>query len=131
MTGQVKEEILCRFGELGVRVSDGEVHFRPALLRAREFMIESRDTGYVDVDDNWQTITVPLDGLAFTWCQVPIIYRLDDDAEPGLSIVLNDGKQLQFAQLALPAEQSSDLFERSGRIRQITVTFKTNRLFVE
>jgi len=59
MTGQVKEEILCRFGELGVRVSNGEVHFQPDLLRASEFMAESRGTGYVDVDGNWQTIAVP------------------------------------------------------------------------
>jgi len=131
MTGQVKEEILCRFGELGIRVSDGEVNFRPELLRAREFMARSRDTGFVDVDGNWQTIAVPVAGLAFTWCQVPIIYRLDDDAEPSLTIIHDDGTELQFSQLALPAEQSSELFRRSGRIRQILMTFKTSRLFVE
>jgi hypothetical protein len=131
MTGQVKEEILTRFAELGIRVSNGEVHFSPALLRAREFMTQSRDTGYVDVDGNWQTIAVPVAGLAFTWCQVPIIYRLDDDAEPNLTIIHDDGSELQFSQPALPAEQSSELFRRSGRIRQIFMTFKTSRLLVE
>ncbi len=34
MTGQVKEEVLSRFGELGVRVSGGAVRFQPDLLRA-------------------------------------------------------------------------------------------------
>jgi hypothetical protein len=38
MTGSVKEEILSRFGELGIRVSNGQAHFEPALLRTREFM---------------------------------------------------------------------------------------------
>ena len=38
MTGQVKEDILCRFGELGVRVQDGKVSFRPTLLRDEEFL---------------------------------------------------------------------------------------------
>lgn len=33
MTGQVKEDILSRFGELGVRVSDGTLGFDPTILR--------------------------------------------------------------------------------------------------
>jgi len=131
MTGQVKEEVLCRFGELGVRVSDGEVHFQPALLRAREFMAESRDTGYVDVDGNWQTIAVPPDGLAFTWCQIPIVYKLDDNAPISLTIVAADGEQQVFEQLALPAEESSEVFRRSGRIRQLKISIRTNMLFAE
>ena len=131
MTGQVKEEVLCRFGELGVRVSGGALQFQPGLLRARELMAESRDTGYVDVDGNWQTIKVPRNGLAFTWCQVPIVYRLDDNAPISLTIVDKDGEQKVFEQLALPAEESSDVFRRSGRIRQLTISFRTNMLFAE
>ena len=131
MTGQVKEEVLCRFGELGVRVSDGAVHFQPDLLRARELMAESRDTGYVDVDGNWQTITVPPNGLVFTWCQVPIVYKLDDNAPISLTVVDKDGEQKVFEQLALPAEESSDVFRRNGRIRQLTISFRTNMLFAE
>ena len=33
MTGQVKEEILTRFGELGIRVRNGAASIRPYLLR--------------------------------------------------------------------------------------------------
>ncbi|MDH3547615.1 MAG: hypothetical protein OEN22_10970, partial [Gammaproteobacteria bacterium] len=131
MTGQVKEEILCRFGELGVRVRNGIAHFEPQLLRAREFMTKSRDTGYVDVDGNWQTITVPVDGLAFTWCQVPVIYRLDDDAVQSLTITWDNGEQQTVPQLALPADASSELFGRSGRIRQLVVRFGADALFAE
>ena len=36
MTGQVKEEILTRQGELGVRIRDGRLYFQPLLLRRRE-----------------------------------------------------------------------------------------------
>jgi hypothetical protein len=131
MTGQVKEEILTRFGELGVRVSDGAVHFQPALLRAREFMAESRDTGYVDVDGNWQTIAVPPNGLVFTWCQVPVVYTLDDDAEPCLVVAYDNGEQRVFDQLTLPAKDSSALFQRSGHIRQLNVSFRKDMLFTE
>jgi hypothetical protein len=131
MTGQVKEEILCRFGELGARISNGVVRFQPSLLRKREFLAESRDTGYVDVDGSWQTIKVPASGLAFTWCQVPIIYELNDDAVPGIAIVRDDGKEVRLQNLALPAEESSELFERRGRIRLLTVTFASTALFPE
>ncbi len=131
MTGQVKEEILSRFGELGVRVSDGVAKFQPSLLRAREFLAKSRATGYVDVDDNWQTITVPAAGLCFTWCQVPIVYKLDDTIDPTITVILDNDETQVLSQLALPAAMSSEVFQRSGRVRQINVTFGSNLLFAE
>ena len=35
LTGQVKEDFLCRMGELGVFVKNGEIHFRPGTSAAR------------------------------------------------------------------------------------------------
>jgi hypothetical protein len=131
MTGQVKEEILTRFGEFGVRVDDGAVRFSPDLLRAREFMTDSRDTGYVDTDDNWQTIAVPSNGLAFTWCQIPIVYELDDDAPVSLTIVDKDGGKKTLPQTNLPAAQSAQLFQRSGEIRQLTLNLHSSMLFAD
>ena len=131
MTGQVKEEILCRFGELGVRVVEGNVHFQPNLLRAREFMAKSRDTGYVDIDGNWQTVAVPANGLVFTWCQVPIVYTLDDDAEAGITIICDDGSEHSFSQMMLSAELSEELFQRNGHIRHINVSLRASLLFAE
>ncbi len=131
MTGQVKEEILTRFGELGVRVSDGNVRFQPDLLRAREFTAEPRQFCFLDVDGNWQTLNVAAGALAFTWCQVPVIYRLDENAAPTLTVSRDDGTAQVNEQLTLPAEDSAELFKRSGRIRQINATFKTSMLFAE
>ncbi len=131
MTGQVKEEILTRCGELGVRVSDGAIRFQPKLLRRREFIAEPRDTGYVDVDDNWQTISVPPAGLAFTWCQVPIVYKLDNDAPVSLKITRRDGSEELLPQLDLPAAQSAEIFERSGAIRHLTLNLHSSMLFAD
>jgi len=131
MTGQVKEEILCRFGELGVRVSQGVVRFQPSLLRTREFLTKSRDTGYVDVNGNWQTITVPANGLLFTWCQVPIIYTLNDGVDAGVTVICDDDSEHEFAQMSLSTELSEELFQRSNRIRQIFVSLTANSLFGE
>ena len=129
MTGQVKEEILTRFGELGIRVRNGEISIQPDLLRAREFAAQERSYRYLDVDNAWQDIDLPASSLAFTWCQVPIIYVLDNKAEPGLVVASDGGTESPVASLSLPADISTDLFRRNGRIRKITVTFATDRLF--
>jgi hypothetical protein len=129
MTGQVKEEVLTRFGELGVRVRNGAVTIDPALLRAREFGSKSRPYCYLDVDNDWQTLTLPASSLAFTWCQVPIVYVLDDDADASLVAEFDDGSHADFVDLNLPDDVSAHLFQRSGRVRKITATFGSSRLF--
>ena len=129
MTGQVKEDVLCRFGELGVRVRDGGIRFRPELLRSAEFAEQSRAFRYLDVDEVWQLLTVPAAGLAFTWCQVPVIYKLDDGEGWKLRISWDDGHEDTFDQASLSAEFSSQIFLRTGRIRKLEVVFATDMLF--
>jgi hypothetical protein len=129
MTGQVKEEILTRFGELGLRVNGGAVRFEPALLRAREFLTQAQSFRFLDVDNQWQELTVPESGLAFTWCQVPCVYRLDDSTGPAVTVVHDDGNQQTITGLDLPAGTSSELFLRSGRIRRIEVALVKSQLF--
>ncbi len=128
MTGQVKEEVLSRFGELGVRVAGGEVRFDPRLLRAREFSTETRRFRFLDVHGQWQELTVPASGLVFTWCQVPIVYRLRSEGRPTLSITRQDGSIQTLPQLSLPASESLELFRRSGHIRQVALDFPEETL---
>ena len=129
MTGLVKEEVLARFGELGVRVNEGAVHFELALLRIREFLATPQVFRFLDVDGRWQELTVPKSGLAFTWCQVPIVYRLDDSAEPAVTVTLDDGSDVTPIGLTLPTEVSAELFLRSGRIRHVEVVARRSQLF--
>ena len=129
MTGQVKEEVLTRFAELGVRVHDGCISVRPALLRVQEFAPHSTSFCYLDVDDKWQTLILADSSLAFTWCQVPIVYRLGDANAAGLEVELDDGSHTSHPDFTLPAELSSDLFARNGRIRKITATLDRATLF--
>ena len=129
MTGQVKEEVLSRFGELGVRVHDGQVSFEPRLLRPREFVENERSFCFLDVNNQWQDLDVPKRGLAFTWCQVPIVYELSSEAEPQLTIEWDTGEKQTYDQLALSAETSRELFERSGRIQKISARVSEQQLF--
>jgi len=129
MTGQVKEEIITRFGELGLRVADGSARFAPALLRPQEFRQRPGEFRYVDTLGHWQHIELPAGALAFTWCQVPVVYRLDDQRAPALTVVRADGSQQHFEQLALPAADSAELFRHSGRIRRLDLSVHTDMLF--
>jgi hypothetical protein len=129
MTGMVKEEVLTRFGELGVRVNEGGVNLEVALLRAREFVASPQTFRFLDVDEHWQELTVPESGLAFTWCQVPFVYRLDDSAEPAVTVTLDDGSHLTQTGLMLTTELSAELFQRSGRIRQVALVVRRSELF--
>jgi hypothetical protein len=121
MTGQVKEEVLSRFGELGLRIDGGEVHFDPRLLRLQEFASAPRPFRYLDVDDRWQELAVPESGLAFTWCQVPFVYHVVSGGVARLTITLKDGSVQSLQQQSLPAELSSELFRRSGHVRQVSL----------
>jgi hypothetical protein len=131
MTGQVKEEMVARFGELGVLVKGGAVEFAPALLRACEFVAVPQPFRFLDVDGAWQELTVPAFGLAFTWCQVPLLYRVDESVEPNLSVVWESGEHQVLPALLLPAEVAQQLFRRSGQIRRIELVLTNRQLFSE
>jgi len=122
MTGQVKEEVLSRFGELGIRVRNGTIRFDPGLLRAAEFSAEPRSFRYLDVLGEWQELKLPARALAFTWCQVPVIYRLDESAATGLTLTFEYGMTEKVPALSLTESISAELFQRSGHVRLIDVT---------
>ncbi len=76
MTGLVKEEILTRWGELGVRAEGGRVSFAPRLLHRAEFAAEPFEFQYVDLAGREASWSMPAGSLAFTWCGTPVCYRL-------------------------------------------------------
>ena len=120
MTGQVKEDLLCRFGELGVRVSEGKIHFDRALMHAEEFLSTPATFEYVDVTQTWQTVDLPADSLAYTLCQVPVVHLRGDRSS--LELTLADGRTERFDGLELDLEWSRKIFRRSNEVTQLTVT---------
>ena len=91
MTGQVKEGVLTRFGELGVRVDDGRVRFDPLRLRDEDFV----------------------DGaLHFTFCGTPIEYVRGCG---GIQLTAADGTVTDVPGRTLDREASAALLSRTGR----------------
>jgi hypothetical protein len=110
-------------------VVGGEVRFDPRLLRAREFVADPRPFRYLDVDGQWCELTVPASALAFTWCQVPLIYRLDDSARATLSVEWDDGNRESLDRTVLPSAVATQLFSRSGKLRQLELVVGSSILF--
>ncbi|MCR9016620.1 hypothetical protein [Aquiflexum gelatinilyticum] len=124
MTGQVKEDILSRFGELGVFVKDGKLGFYPSMLRKGEFLTEPKAFSYVDVNSEFQHLNLEPGSLAFSFCQVPVIYKLGDITQ--LEVVMRNGSISKNESLSLDLEMSKNVFGRTGEIVQIIAHFNKN-----
>jgi hypothetical protein len=122
LTGQVKEDVIGRFGELGVMIKNGEIHFCPRLLRAVELVTGPTEFNYYDLAGVERRLWLKSGELAFTYCQVPVIFR--QAHENSLKLFLADGLTRQQHQLQLDAESSHSLFERAGKIKRIEVCLK-------
>ena len=130
MTGQVKEEVLTRFGELGIQVKGGLVVINPQLLRVQEFCSNVTVFKYLDVNNQWQFIDIRPDSLAFTWCQVPFIYTLTNKDDLDIVIVKLDGQRETLSGHMMTKELSQMLFGRTGGIEKVYVNIPSQSLFV-
>lgn len=119
MTGQVKEDILCRFGELGVFVTEGKLVFKPDLLRKEEFLKKAKTFKYITLTNEVKEILLEKDSLCFTYCQIPIIYKLSKRV--GIKVIFNEDSTVAFDDLTLDSQTSKKAFERTGEINRIIV----------
>ena len=97
MTGQVKEDIISRWFELGVSVNNGQITFAPTMLNDNDFI-------------NGE--------LSFTYCGTDIIYRQAEDKK---MIIETQSERIVSKRSTLNAQLSMHLFARDGIIKQIIV----------
>ena len=98
MTGQVKEDIINRFFELGVSVKDGCVTFAPQMLTEQDFQQDGT--------------------LRFTYCGVPITYIQHSNAE---ITIRTAEKDIIITDNTLPYSYSEHLFARDGQVSAIII----------
>ncbi|MEQ8927159.1 MAG: hypothetical protein RLO81_15165 [Fulvivirga sp.] len=118
MTGQVKEDILSRFGELGVTVQHGRISFEPVMLRKNELLEQEKMFEYYDLNSNLNSIPIPKNALAFTYCQTPIIYKLGLNNQ--IEIHAKNGKRT-INGLTLDKPTTNEIFKRTGSIKKVEV----------
>ena len=120
MTGQVKEDYLARFGELGVHVKNGCVSFRPVLLKQSEFITKRDKFNFYNINGEKTTITLEKNSLAFTYIQIPIIYTLSDKDQ--ITITLKNDERKTIKGSDLNPDISRSIFNRTGEIIKIEVS---------
>ena len=126
MTGQVKEQILTRLGELGVEVSAGRLGFDPRLLHLAEFSLEPSVFRWLDASGTERAADLPAGSLAFTCCQVPVFYRLGDTVS--MELERADGTVERVDGARLDQEASRTIFERQGTYRRLSVSLPRDQL---
>ena len=105
MTGQVKEDIISRFMELGIRVENGMITIQPILLRTEEFV--TTDAAFPE--------------LSFSYCSVPFIYR--KDGKTGTEVIFSNGSTEENENYYLTQTVSKLVFGRSKEIASVIVHF--------
>ena len=118
LTGQVKEDVITRFRQLGVRVAQGEVAFEPIILGHDEFLQEPAAWHY-STGGPELTEQLAAGSLAFTLCGVPVVYRLADAA--CVTVYGTEGAPTVIPGTRLGQALSQSLFGREQSIRRLVV----------
>lgn len=120
MTGQVKEDILVRFAELGVFVEDGKLIFNPVLLRKEEYSKQELINEFRNIRGDSIKIKLTKGQLAFTCCQTPVVYSLSETES--ITVYYANGSKEEFAGKTLSREISSLIFKRTEEIEKVEVS---------
>ncbi len=120
MTGQVKEDILNRWGELGLVLKNGELHINPFFLSNGEYLNDATHFEYFDLSQKKRSIVADQDSLIFTYCQVPFIYAKGE--AKSIKLYWDNGKTEQLSGGQIGRDITRHLFGRSGKIDRIEVT---------
>lgn len=119
MTGQVKEDILCRYKELGVYVTDGQIEFLTDQFEEAEFLTEAKSFSYMNMFGEQEKMIIPEGAMAFTLCQVPVIYRKSNI--DSIEVNYHNNARIEQDTLRLSKKISEDVFYRKGGIKFIIV----------
>ena len=109
MTGQVKEDIITRFFELGVFVKEGQISFHPIILKKSEF---NKSGMFMSKKYN-----VPY--LVFSFCNILVLYLIDDIN--GLELEMDYGNIIKIDGYTLDKEYSLMIFKRENKINKVIV----------
>jgi len=111
MTGQVKEDIVSRFFELGIKIDNGRICFNPVMLRRKEFVKDGNGS----------------EQLEFTFCNTTVRYFIGEKTM--VKVYYKTGEDTILNVSALSSELSKSVFERNGKIRNVDVIIPADKIF--
>ncbi len=96
----------------------------PTLLNATEFLQQPALFHYQDILKGNQSIEVSRGELAFTYCQVPFIYKLGE--KNSTTVEYRNGNSITRDNHNIGAVEAEALFERTGEISCIKMTIESS-----
>ena len=118
MTGQVKEEVLTRYSELGLRIQGGSIAIVPRLLRRAEFLEKDKKFEHTTLQGDIVTTPLKVGQLGFTYCQVPFVYSLG--SEISITVAATTGTTVLKGDV-IPSSWAKKIFGRTGEVTRIDV----------
>lgn len=122
LTGQVKEDIISRIGEMGVVVRNGKIAFEPSLLNEDEILSDNKSFSYYAINGKKQLIELKSNQIGFTYCQVPIIYNFCDNQS--VTVKFDNNYVEKFSGNTITNELSDLIFSRNGQVKSIEVNIQ-------
>jgi hypothetical protein len=119
MSGQVKEDLLSRLGEVGLRIREGQIQFDGSLLHDAELR---REPGSLRTPAG-DAIEVPEGALAISHCGVPFV--IQRGASPRVELVAADGTRTRSDGAEIDAAASRAIWARAGELQRVEVTLPT------
>lgn len=122
LTGQVKEDVIARLGELSLTVANGSIIFEPALVNHEEILENNQVFEFFNFKGEPKQIMLQQGQIGFTFCLVPII--LTASGKENITVFYADGSTEKITGLVLNHQISNMIFSRNGEIDRVEVSLE-------
>jgi hypothetical protein len=109
-----------------VKISGGKLVFDPYLLSKKEFLTTESEAGFVLVNGSTKTIHLEKGSLAFTVCQVPVIYKMAGTDQ--VEVLYTNGTTEWLKTTTLTREISTRIMQRTDEVAELHVFVNENKL---
>ena len=96
--------------------------FAPTLLRSEEFLSTASTFRYIDIGGYLLCVSLLPGSLAFTVCQVPVVYVRGDSEK--IDVMLSDGHTETMSGNCLDVMTTQHISDRNGQIEMLRVTVR-------
>ncbi|MEM9410381.1 MAG: hypothetical protein AAGA30_04665, partial [Planctomycetota bacterium] len=120
MTGQVKEDVISRFLELGLRIDKGCLRFSPTLFDVSEMLDSPQSIALLNPDSGQlESAEVAKGEFAYSLCGIPITYVQAEYSY--LKVTDSHGNEETLDEMTLSFELTQQMFARDSSIRKIEI----------
>ena len=101
--------------------------FDTSLLQKSEFLSNKKVFSYFDISKEKCLIEISQDQLAYTFCQVPIVYTLSQ-LSSSVTLFLKDDTKVTMKGNTIDKKNSKYIFDRAGMIKKIEYSINNNKI---